>query len=229
MMGEVEMRAFEKLSEQNYKRWLIPLVDDVLVKGGGGNTSILDVGCGPGLLAKEFALRSQKFFVTGVDVSRAAVRMAKKNSKGLLNTSFTVGNVNKLPFRDGSFDVIVCKDTLHHFNDPHRALKEMLRVTKGDGMVYIQDLRRDVPWYLLKRVVPPKNVVEKLIYYSTRAAYTKGEVKKLLEAFPVKNLNVKTRIVTREVRERYKRHGIDMAKLREAFVSRYVTTVRKQS
>lgn len=222
------MRAFEKLSAKNYKRWLIPLVDDVLEHCKKTDTVILDIGCGPGLLTKEFALRSRKFSVTGIDISRVAVNMAKKNCKELPNTSFFVGNVNYMPFPPNSFDVVVCKDTLHHFNDSKRAIREMLRVVKKDGVVYIQDLRRDVPWYLLKRVVSRDNIMEKLIYYSTRAAYTKEEIKKILNSLDIKAFHISTRKVTERMKKKYERKNINIPLLRQGFVSRYALAITRK-
>lgn len=227
IMGEAEMRAFENLSAKNYKRWLIPLVDDVLGYCKKKNAAILDVGCGPGLLTKEFALRSRKFFVTGIDISRVAIRMAKKNCAGLPNTSFFVGNANSMPFLSNSFDVVVCKDTLHHFNNSKIAIREMVRVAKKDGIVYVQDLRRDVPWYLLKRVIPRNNTMEKLIYYSTRAAYTKEEIRKAIHSLHIKRFHIKTRKVTKKMTRKYQKN-IDIPLLRQGFVSRYALAIKKK-
>lgn len=227
-MGEVEMRAFEKLSAKNYKRWLIPLVDDVLVRYKKRDATILDVGCGPGLLTKEFAFRSRKFFVKGIDISRVAVNMAKKNCKELPNTSFFVGDVNRIPFPSNSFDIVVCKDTLHHFNDPKQAIREMLRVVKKDGVIYIQDLRRDVPWYLLMRVISRNNIMEKLVYYSTRAAYTKEEIRKILTLLNVKTFHITTRKVTEKIKKKYERKNINIPLLRQGFVSRYALAITRK-
>lgn len=229
MMGEIEMQAFEKLSEENYKRWLIPLVDDVLRYNKKGNPIILDVGCGPGLLTKEFVLRSRAFSVTGIDISRVAIGMAKKNCKEFSNASFMAGNVDHLPFPSDSFDIVVCKDTLHHFSDPKKAMREMLRVVKKGGMVYVQDLRRDVPWYLLKRVVSRNNVMEKLIYYSTRAAYTKEEIGKMLKSLDIKTFHITTRKVTEALRKKYKQKQINIPLLRQGFVSRYALVIKRKN
>lgn len=223
------MQAFEKLSTENYKRWLIPLADDVLTRCKKKNLVILDVGCGPGLLTKELVLRSRNFSVVGIDISRVAVDMAKKNCKKLSNASFFVGNVNNLSFPPNSFDVVVCKDTLHHFNDPKQAMKEMLRVVKKGGLLYIQDLRRDVPWYLLKRVISRNNVMEKLIYYSTRAAYTKEEVGRMVKSLGVKTFHITTRKVTKKLKKKYELKKINISLLRQGFVSRYALVAIKKN
>ncbi len=222
------MSAFETLSVDSYNRWIIPLVDNVLEKVDNlENLFILDVGCGPGFLARELASRSLKNEVIGIDTSTIAVKMARKNTKSLKNVSFVIGSVVKLPFPKDYFDIVICKDTLHHFSNVKTAIKEMFRVVKPGGFLYIHDLRRDVPNYLLKRVTPPHSITEKLIFYSTRAAYTKEELNSILRKLGIKKFHIATRKVTRSVATRYKKIGVDTMRLKEGFVSRYVVLIRK--
>ena len=227
-MGKEEMKVFEKMSSDNYQRWMIPLVDDVLERTNIKKGAIADIGCGPGLLSKELASRSVEFRVTGVDISSVALDMARKNCKGLSNVLFRYGNVNKLPFQDGTFDIVVCKDGFHHFPSPVRALREMLRVVKGGGILYMQDMRRDLPSYLLKRSVPPQNTLQKLQYYSTRASYTKDEIKCLLRAFPLQHITVKTRIISSVLKQKYVKKGINLMRLKESFQARYIAVAQKR-
>src|SRR3989338_7596896 len=99
-MGREEMRVFEKMSSDNYQRWMIPFVDDALSKLKENMAKILDVGCGPGFLVKEIASRGKCFDVYGADLSSHAIRMAKNNCKDLNNTHFKKVSVYKLPFSD---------------------------------------------------------------------------------------------------------------------------------
>ena len=81
--------------------------------------------------------------------------------------------------------------------------------------------------YLLARAVPPDSTLKKLQFYSTRAAYTKAEVNKLFQNFPLKFWRVHTRKLTPKLRERYTKKGINPIELKEAFQSRYVVLARK--
>ena len=204
-MGELEHKVFSELSQDNYKRWFIPLVDDAIVSRLSPNAKILDVGSGPGYLSKELSSRSSKYEVVGVDVSDDALKIAKKTCSGINNVSFSKGAVESLPFKTEEFDLVICKDSFHHFDDPKVALKEMLRVLKSGGILYIQDLRRDVPMYLLRRSIPLESVIQKLQYYSVRAAYTKKEIGKYLAEFAVSKVVIRTRKLTRDNIARYKR------------------------
>ena len=86
-MERMEHDVFEKASQENYKRWMVPLVDDVLDKLKGDNKNnnlkILDVACGSGLLTKELTERSNNFYVFGLDNSSYALKLAKKNCRDL--------------------------------------------------------------------------------------------------------------------------------------------------
>jgi ubiquinone/menaquinone biosynthesis C-methylase UbiE len=227
VMETVELQAFEEQSFQNYQPWLIPLVDHLLEITTLKKGIVADIGCGPGLLTKEFALRSKSIKVVGVDASEIALEMARNNCEGLPNTSFESGDVKKLPFPDSAFDVVVCKDSFHHFKHPRRAMKEMLRIVKPKGVVYIQDLRRNVPGYLLKMAMPRQTVIQRLQYYSTRAAYTKSEIRALLRRFPVEQFTVSTRRVTKQLEERYSSIGMDISQLRRGFQGRWVAVLIK--
>jgi ubiquinone/menaquinone biosynthesis C-methylase UbiE len=229
MMEKIELDVFEHASKQSFKRWMVPLVDDAFQKSGIENGIILDAGCGPGLLTKELAERSEKNKIVGIDISPYAIKQAKKNCASLKNASFEVATIHKLPFTKNFFDLVVCKDSLHQFpTNPRGALTEMVRVLKPGGMIYIYDLRRDVPWYLLKRVIPPETVFKKLLYYSARAAYTKKEVGGFLKKARVENIRIATKKITPLMDKKYSKMGIEHQQLKEAFQSRYIATAIKK-
>jgi SAM-dependent methyltransferase len=54
---------------------------------------------------------------------------------------FVQGNVVRLPFRDATFDVVVCRNSFHHFEDPAAVCREMARVVRGQGRIVIEDMR----------------------------------------------------------------------------------------
>ena len=64
---------------------------------------------------------------------------ALADERGIGNATFELGDVEKLPFRPGSFDLVICRIALHHFPQPERALAEMVRVCRREGLVAIID------------------------------------------------------------------------------------------
>jgi len=153
--------------------------------------------------------------------------MAINNCKSLKGAYFSLANVYRLPFNDDTFDLVVCKDSLHHFNTLNLALLEMLRVVKEKGLVYLQDIRRDLPQYLLQRTIPTDTLFKKLQFYSARAAYTKEEIRDTLGMLPIEHFTVKTRKLTKKVHNHYNGQ-MDARKLRESFQSRYIAVIKKQ-
>lgn len=229
-MGVQEHKEFEKLSIINYKKWMIPLVDNLLDFAKtkidlNSKIKILDLACGPGLLTKELASRLPHALVIGVDNNKFVLKLAKKNCLNFKNVRFLLGDAQNLIFTDNYFDIVVCKDSLHQFKNVTKVIKEMLRVTKHNGLIYIQDLRRDVPYYLLKMVIPPNTLAKKLIYYSARAAYLPSEIKKILKKIGIKNYYIFIRRLTKEVKKRYK--DLNLKDLKNTFRSRYILVITK--
>ncbi len=97
---------------------------------------ILDVGCGPGVLAK--ALAGRGAVVTGIDPGEAAIRDAASR---VPEARFERASAEALPFRDGSFDGAVFLNALHHVPEPGAALAEAARVVgPGRPVVVVEPL-----------------------------------------------------------------------------------------
>jgi len=226
-MSKIENDIFSSSAKRFYQLWFIPLVDNILEISKLNRGSIVDVGCGPGFLVKELAKRSKSFTITGIDVSKQAIGIAKTNCKGLKNANFKKGNAHSLPFQDKSINLVVCRDSFHHFSEPSQVLKEMYRILKVGGLLYIQDLRRDIPNYLLQHAIGRETVFQKLQYYSVRASYTTNEMKLLLRDCGFKDFYVKIRYVTKKMKDKYSGEKIQINKLRQSFQAHYVAVIRK--
>lgn len=99
--------------------------------------SCLDVGCGGGLLAEEFAKLGCR--VTGVDPSRPSLETAKAHAaREGLRIEYLTARGEKLPFDDDSFDVVYCCDVLEHVDSVDATVAEAARVLKPAG-VYLYD------------------------------------------------------------------------------------------
>lgn len=104
----------------------------------GDKQSLLDVGCGTGKLLLNAALLFPNAQLVGVDISAGMFKTAKEKAEAEgLNIAFQAGDVQHLPFADGSFDRVTAMHMLYHAPDIHQALRELARVVKPDGMVLI--------------------------------------------------------------------------------------------
>jgi ubiquinone/menaquinone biosynthesis C-methylase UbiE len=111
----------------------------LLVSAGPGDR-VVDLACGPGTLALQFA--RQVRWVCGVDLTPAMLARARgtAQTEGLRNLAFTLGDAQALPFAEGSLDISVTSYSLHHMPDPAQTIREMARVIKRGGRVGIIDI-----------------------------------------------------------------------------------------
>jgi 2-polyprenyl-6-hydroxyphenyl methylase/3-demethylubiquinone-9 3-methyltransferase len=98
---------------------------------------VLDVGCGGGLLAEEFARLG--FAVTGVDPSNQSLAVARSHAASRqLRIIYQRAVGEALPFAGASFDIVYCCDVLEHVADLERVIAESARVLRPGG-VYLYD------------------------------------------------------------------------------------------
>jgi ubiquinone/menaquinone biosynthesis C-methylase UbiE len=104
----------------------------------------LDIGCGTGYAVRFVAnmLETDGAFF-GVDISPRMVDIARANAAGFKNTSFVVANAEELPFDGEIFEVILCTNSFHHYQNPSKALSEIYRVMKPNGQLYVMDVTAD--------------------------------------------------------------------------------------
>src|SRR4051794_24269182 len=93
---------------------------------------VLDVGCGPGALTAELALRAGPERVTAVDPSEEYVAALRDRHPGV---QVTRAPAEDLPFERGSFDATLAQLVGHVMDDPVTGLREMTRVTRDGGIV----------------------------------------------------------------------------------------------
>jgi ubiquinone/menaquinone biosynthesis C-methylase UbiE len=101
---------------------------------------VLDVAAGTGHVARGFAPRVRA--VMAVDTTRAMLDAGWIEAKrgALRNIVFMEADAAALPFMDGSFDVVVSRFAIHHFEDPAVQVDEMRRVLRPGGRLAVADL-----------------------------------------------------------------------------------------
>ena len=111
--------------------WVGPLTPDMLV---------LEVACGAAHVAETLA--PHVWQVVALDLTPELLDLAARRLRdaGVDNVLLQEGNGERLPFVDESFDLVVCRGSLHHFLNPRDALREMVRVCRAGGRVAINDL-----------------------------------------------------------------------------------------
>jgi len=101
---------------------------------------VVDLGCGPGLLALQMAERvGSDGEVQCIDASESMVAMAKRRFADIKWIEPRVGDVAALPYSDRSFDAGVCTQVYEYVPDIDRALAELYRVLKPRGRAVVVD------------------------------------------------------------------------------------------
>ncbi len=96
--------------------------------------SWLDVGCGNGAFTEEIIALAAPKAVTGIDPAPAQIAFAKARP-GTASAQFEVGDAQNLPYGDGQFDVGVMALVIAFVADPAKAVRELKRVVRKDGLV----------------------------------------------------------------------------------------------
>jgi 2-polyprenyl-3-methyl-5-hydroxy-6-metoxy-1,4-benzoquinol methylase len=99
-------------------------------------SSILDVGCGEGVLTAEWAERLGDRRVVGIDLDDPKLR-AEWAKRQRPNLDFVVQEATSLPFGDGEFDLACAIEVLEHVPEPEATLAEMARVASGHLLVSV--------------------------------------------------------------------------------------------
>jgi ubiquinone/menaquinone biosynthesis C-methylase UbiE len=136
-----EYGVHDPYSEADYAAVIAEIAAVAKLRNG---SRILDVGCGSAAYGIRFAKRG--FAVTGVDIAPEAVESARRRAKQEgVKASFVIGDAERTPFPDSSFDVAFCGGVIHHFPDMKPLMDELVRVTKDGGCIVAVEPNKENP------------------------------------------------------------------------------------
>ncbi|WP_224985092.1 methyltransferase domain-containing protein [Geomonas agri] len=152
---------------------------------GRRQISVLDVATGSADLPVALVEWGRKngidMQVTGLDLNSRVLEIAREYASGYPEIKLLVADALQLPFRDHSFDIVLCSKTLHHLKEPEAVtvMREMLRVARRGFIV--MDLRRS--WiaysliYLLTRIFTSNRMTRYDGPLSVLKAFTDDELR----------------------------------------------------
>ncbi|HIQ27541.1 MAG TPA: class I SAM-dependent methyltransferase [Sulfurovum sp.] len=105
---------------------------------------ILDLGAGTGMMSEFSHTCRDDLYFMAVDPAKDMLKYALPYIKT------QVASAEDIPFEERSFDVVLMGESLHHFNNIDQALKEIVRVLKKEGKIFIYDF--DVSTFLGKSI-----------------------------------------------------------------------------
>ena len=102
---------------------------------------VLDIGCGGGFLAEEFARLGCR--VTGIDPAADLLETARGHAQATgLEIKYLHGSGESLPFDEAAFDLVYCCDVLEHVSDLNQVIAETARVLKPGGYYFYDTINR---------------------------------------------------------------------------------------
>jgi ubiquinone/menaquinone biosynthesis C-methylase UbiE len=106
--------------------------DDLGVLGDVDGADVLEYGCGANQFGIKLAMRGAR--VTGLDFSHTQLLHGQEHMRDTgMHLPVVEADGERIPLRDGSFDLVVCDHGVMTFADPHRTVPEAARVLRRDG------------------------------------------------------------------------------------------------
>jgi ubiquinone/menaquinone biosynthesis C-methylase UbiE len=141
-----DLVSYQELMSRPYFLNLKEKIFKVLKNYRLKNKNILEIGAGISEFLPIFAPDNK---LTALDISKVLL------SQNKVKANLVVGDAEKLPFADSSFDFVYLVGVLHHLENQRQALLEIKRVLKINGKVFISEPTQwslNLPYYLIRRV-----------------------------------------------------------------------------
>lgn len=123
-----------------------PWIEETIRNALGEKASIVDIGCGAGLLTNYLAKKGHRVF--GVDLSEKSLQSAQKRD-ATSSVIYQKANASALPFPDESFDAVSAMDLLEHVENPEQVISEASRVLKKGGLFFFHTFSRNFLSWLI--------------------------------------------------------------------------------
>ena len=109
------------------------------------NLTLLDIGCGGGLLCEPFARLGAQ--VTGIDASKNNIEVAKVHAQ---KTNLQIQYLNKLPeeIKNKKFDVILCMEVIEHVDNVNFFIESCSKLLNKNGIIFFATINRNLRSYL---------------------------------------------------------------------------------
>ncbi len=159
---------------------------------------ILDAGTGPARIPIFLCQRRPQWRVIGIDLAQSMLDVGLKNIKdaGLQQQiELELVDAKRLSYPDAHFDMVVSNSLIHHLPNPLPFLRELKRVLKPNGAIYLRDLMRpaseEILHGIVDRVVSECNDHQRQLFQdSLYAAFTLDEVKDMMQQASLEGVKV---------------------------------------
>ncbi len=181
---------FEEVEAIRYRyHYHIPPLLEKIRSVCSENSRLLEVGCGMGTDLLQLARKGIN--VTGVDLTEAGIKLAKKRFEMYgLEADLRTADAENLPFNDEEFEVVYSFGVLHHTPDTKRAILETYRVLKKNGRAYVMLYYRPSLNYLVHWITGVPFDGSKKDRCPVERAYTKREIREIFDIYYKVEINI---------------------------------------
>lgn len=132
---------FRGMADVMRRQIIPPITRFVREVGGAERVRLLDVACGTGRTLHQLAVAHPTMRLTGIDLSPAYVRLARRRLDHVAELTLAVENAEAMPWSDASFDILTSVYLFHELpsNARRNVVREMFRVVRPGGLVVIED------------------------------------------------------------------------------------------
>lgn len=201
MSMEQYSETMRKKLGSHYKKFAIYVKDKI---NPAQNAKVLEIGPGPGWAGIFLLQKRNDILLDAIETSPDMIRVAGNNAKnegvaGQVN--YMQGVVENMQnITENNYDLVISRESLHHWDDPEKGFKEISRVLKPDGKLYIEDHRRDIGFFAkcIVNIIGPLMAGKMAKYWksSINAGYTPEEIEKMIEKLERKNWAVNADILS---------------------------------
>lgn len=112
---------------------------------------VLDAGCGEGFFLERLRKNNIGKSLEGIEFLKRAIEIGRK-----IHPEITIkqGSIYSLPYKNNAFDIVLCTEVLEHLENPEKAYREILRVSKKYCLISVPH----EPFFMLADLVRFKNV-----------------------------------------------------------------------
>lgn len=175
-------------------------VDDLLAAAAAGSQPtakpwlIFDAGTGTALIPLELMSRSITATITASDLAEQMLIVARANVRaaGLADSiRLILSDCKQLPDGNDTYDIVMSNSIVHHIPEPLAVLKELWRVLKPGGLLFVRDLMRPADLLTLDSLVQTyasdaNSHQQQMFRDSLHSALTVGEVSDLLATLGIR-------------------------------------------
>jgi ubiquinone/menaquinone biosynthesis C-methylase UbiE len=144
---------YERHAGRLSRRLHARIVADAEESGLLTGARVLDVGTGPGGIPRALAAARPDWTIDGIDLEPRMIDHARAQDPGG-SVTFAVGDVAALPYPDAAFDLVVSCLSQHHWSDVPGGLRDLRRILRPGGRLWIYDLR----WLLFRATATARQI-----------------------------------------------------------------------